>query len=87
MSLCRYKNALGIPKKGIHKKRLFSMALNDWMATLVVAFLLTFFFFSPRQPRRFINMFLVILVTLIGIGIILHRMFCVETTIDKWLFG
>jgi hypothetical protein len=44
MSLCKYKNAIGEPNKGIHSYRLFSL------------------------------------------GIVLHRLFCVKTTVDKKLF-
>ena len=68
------------------------MARNDWIMTILFAFLSTFFFYRPNfyrpnRPRQFLIMFLVILVTIEGLAIILHRMFCVRTQVDIWLFG
>jgi len=49
VDLCKYKNALGEPRKGIH----------SFLYTAICLFIL---------------------------GIILHRLFCVRTTVDKILF-
>lgn len=87
MTLCRYRNALGVPHEGVHRERIFYMARNDWLMTVIAAFLLTFCFFLPTRPKPFIIMFLVILTTLEGLAIILHRAFCVRTQIDIWLFN
>lgn len=77
MSLCKYKNILGIPGKGIHSYRLFGVAIADVIMTIVAAFLISYFFKYS---------FLTTLITLFILGIILHRVFCVRTTIDKVLF-
>lgn len=77
MSLCKYKNALGIPKKGIHSYRIFGIAIADVIMTLIGAWLISYFF-----KYSFINT----LITLFILGIILHRIFCVRTTVDKLLF-
>lgn len=77
MSLCKYKNILGIPRKGIHSYRLFGVAIADVIMTIVAAFLISYFFKYS---------FLTTLITLFILGIILHRVFCVRTTIDKVLF-
>jgi hypothetical protein len=86
MSSCPYKDALGIPNEGIHAHRFLHLAIADVLMTLVAALLLTFLFFSISDARNFFVMFLVVAVTLFGLGIILHRAFCVRTTIDRLLF-
>jgi hypothetical protein len=70
---CQYKNALGIPGKGIHT-HLFGVAIMDIIMTIIGAGLLSYFFKW--------NFFLVV-VLLFVLGIVLHRVFCVNTTIDK----
>lgn len=77
MDLCKYKNALGEPGKGIHKYRFFGVAIMDVIMTIIGAFFISFFFKLP---------FLITTVSLFILGIVLHRLFCVRTTIDKLLF-
>ena len=77
MSLCKYKNSLGEPNKGIHSYRFFGLAIIDVIMTLVAALLLSYFF---KVSFIYSSIFLFIL------GILLHRLFCVRTTIDKQLF-
>ena len=77
MSLCKYKNALGKPGKGIHSYRVFGVAIADVIMTIVAAFLISYFFNLS---------FIKILIVLFLSGIVLHRLFCVRTTIDKILF-
>ena len=83
---CPYKNALGMPGEGVHEYRLFHLAIMDVIMTLIAALLLTFLFFSISDARNFIIMFFVLSATLFGLGIILHRAFCVRTTIDRLFF-
>jgi hypothetical protein len=77
MDLCKYKNALGEPGKGIHSYRLFGVAMADVLMTVIGAFLISYFF-----KFSFIKTLLLLFLT----GIALHRLFCVRTTIDKLLF-
>jgi len=77
MNLCKYKNALGEPGKGIHSYRLFGFAIADVIMTIIGAFLIAYFL-----KLSFIKTLLVLFLT----GIVLHRLFCVRTTIDKLLF-
>jgi len=77
MNLCKYKNSLGIPKKGIHSRRFLDLAINDVIMTIIGAILISYFF-SISLIYTLISLFI--------IGIILHRLFCVRTTIDKLLF-
>ena len=75
--LCKYKNSLGEPKKGIHSYRFMGLAIADVIMTIIGAYLLS----SLLKIS-----FLYTLLSLFISGIILHRLFCVRTTIDKFLF-
>jgi Na+/melibiose symporter-like transporter len=78
MDLCKYKNALGVPGKGIHSYRLFGVAIADVIMTIIGALLISFFF-----KTKFVYTLVVVVFVL---GIVLHRLFCVRTTLDKILF-
>lgn len=77
--LCQYKNILGKPGQGIHSYRIFNIAIVDVLFTIIGAYII--YLFLPK-----INYF-VILILLFLLGVILHKIFCVRTTIDKYLFG
>jgi hypothetical protein len=77
MDLCKYKNALGIPGKGIHSYRLGGVAIVDVIMTIIGAFFISFLT-KWNIWYTTIGLFL--------LGIILHRLFCVRTTVDKLLF-
>ena len=76
--LCPYKNLLGIPGKGIHSYRIFNIAIADVIMTIIGAYLIS---------RGFNLNFGLVLLILFLLGIVLHRLFCVKTTIDKLIFG
>lgn len=77
--LCKYKNILGEVDKGIHSYKIFNLAIFDILFTILGAYIIKIFI--PKY-----NLFL-ILIVLFLIGIILHRLFCVKTTIDKFIFN
>ncbi len=77
MNLCKYKDILGIPGKGIHSYRILNIAIADVIMTIIAAFIISYFF-------KF-NFWIVLLILFI-LGILLHRLFCVRTTIDKLIF-
>jgi hypothetical protein len=83
MSLCKYKNIFGEVNTGIHTVRIFNIAIFDVLGTIIVGILLQFFLL--RVFSFYIDLTL-ILIVLFGLGILLHRLFCVRTTIDKLLF-
>jgi hypothetical protein len=78
MNLCYYNNIFGIPKEGLHKYRLFNIAIVDIILTILVALIITYFF-----NLNFINILLILFI----IGIILHKLFCVNTTINNLIFN
>lgn len=74
---CKYKNALGKPKEGIHSYRFLNIAIMDVLLTIIAAAILSF---TLKK-----NFFLILLLVFIS-GIILHYLFCVKTTIHMFIF-
>jgi len=77
--LCKFKNILGKPKTGLHRFRIFNIAIIDVLLTILGAYII-----SRAVPKWD---FYIILAGLFILGIILHRVFCVRTTIDKLVFN
>ena len=42
--VCPYANALGVPGQGVHSTRIFGLALNDIVMTIIGAILIAFIF-------------------------------------------
>ena len=76
MDLCKYKDSLGIPGKGVHT-HFIGFAWRDAVLTIVGGAILSFLF-NWNIAYSVLGVFIV--------GIILHRLFCVRTTLDKLLF-
>ena len=66
--------------EGIHSYRVFDIAILDVLFTIIGAYLLHRFLL-PTIP------FCQVLFGLFLLGIVLHRIFCVRTTVDKLIFG
>jgi len=77
MSFCQYKDLLGKPNEGIHKYRFLGFAIMDIIFTIFGGIILSKMFG--------INVYK-ITISLFIIGILMHRIFCVRTTIDKLFF-
>ena len=77
MDLCKYKNILGVPGQGPHSYRIFNIAIIDVILTIILAYIISYLFKISFVKTS---------ITLFILGILLHRLFCVRTTIDKLLF-
>ena len=78
MDLCKYKNILGVPGQGPHSYRIFNIAIVDVILTIILAYIISYLF-KISLVKTSIILFI--------LGILLHRLFCVRTTIDKLLFN
>ena len=74
----RLDKDLGVPNEGIHSYRIFNIAYMDVLGTIIGSILLAYIM-QWSYIKTIIGMFI--------LGIILHRMFCVRTTVDKTLFS
>ena len=84
MNLCKYAEIFGKPGEGVHSIRVFDIAIVDVVMSIIVALFLYYvinYMFSINVS------YWVYLIILFLMGILMHRLFCVKTTIDKLLFG
>ena len=81
INLGRYKNIFGEPGKGVHSYRLFNLAIVDVVSTFLLSLFILLFF-----KNKTINNYLYITLLCFLLGIIMHRIFQVRTTIDKMIF-
>ena len=75
--LCKYRNALGVPGKGVHSIQIGGIAIMDVVFTIIGAYFISRFAHTSFAWTT---------AGLFFLGIILHRLFCVRTTIDKLIF-
>ena len=83
MNLCYYKDIFGKPGQGLHKYRLFNIAIVDVIFTLIGAYYIHKKLKLKLFPK--LKLFHVVIILFIC-DIIAHRIFCVRTTIDKLIF-
>jgi len=74
----QFSDIFGKPNEGVHSYRIFNIAIIDVIATLLGALIISYVFK--------INYFIVLVILFI-LGIVLHRLFCVNTTINRYIFG
>ena len=78
MSRCPYKNVFGAPGQGVHSLRIADIAVVDVGLTMLLGLIVSRasgWSFGPTTAACFL------------FGIVCHRVFCAETTVDKALFG
>ena len=75
MFFCKYKDSLGEPNKGIHF-HFMDIAIIDVIMTVLGAYMLALLFNGS---------FTCILIILFLMSIILHKLFCVDTTVNLFL--
>lgn len=78
MSLCQYRNALGVPGEGIHSIRIFGFAAVDIGLTLLAAVALS------RHSKLSLTATIPSLF-LFAVGV--HYLFCVKTALNVLIFG
>jgi hypothetical protein len=77
MDFCKYKDYFGAPNTGAHQYRIFDFAIVDVVFTIIAGYLIAKLF-NMSIWNTIIALFL--------LGILMHRLYCVRTTIDKLLF-
>lgn len=76
--MCKYKHLFGEERKGFHSWRLFDVAIGDVVLTVVGAY-----FIASALKVSFVTT----LVVVFALGIVMHRLFCVNTKVNVILFG
>lgn len=78
MPLSDYKDIFGKPKEGGHAYRIFDIAIVDVILTIVGGYIIAYSF-NWSKTKTIIGLFI--------LGIFLHRLFDVKTTVDKIIFN
>jgi hypothetical protein len=73
------KKAFGEPKNGIHSYRVFNIAYLDVLITMIIAYFIQKIFYPKTKYIKVLFFFVLS-------GIVLHRLFDVRTTVDKFIF-
>ena len=77
MSFCQYKDIFGKPNEGVHSIRFMDIAIVDLVMTIIGALLLA----------KYLNIdFIIVFIVLMVLALILHKLFCVDTTLTKLVF-
>lgn len=76
---CQYSEIFGRVGEGAHSYRIFNIAVVDVVLTVLLGLVMKWLI----MPKTSI---VVILSVLFLVGIVLHRIFCVRTTIDRLIF-
>jgi hypothetical protein len=85
MSVCQYSDVFGKPREGVHAHRtFFDIAAVDFYLTFVLAYVIqiTYNVLTNKSVA-----YRTVLGLTFFLGIVLHRLFCVRTTVDRMLFG
>ena len=75
---CEYRHIFGVEGEGIHSYRILNLAVVDVALTILAGW-----FISWKWKK---NIY-VVWICLFFLGIILHRIFCVNTTLNKIIFN
>jgi len=70
-------NLIGVPGEGIHSYRIFNIAYMDVIIVLVAAILIAWAM-NWSYMKTIVGIFI--------LGIVVHKVLCVGTTVDKALF-
>lgn len=76
-SLCKYKNMFGEPNQGFHKERILGFARNDIIGTIIIGIIVSKIF-KFDLIKTYILLILFV--------IFIHKLFCVETALNKMIF-
>ena len=78
MTLCEYKDLFGEPGKGIREWRIFNLSIVDFIGAIILGLILSKLFNTSKIGGVFLSFIL---------GLIFHKLFCVETTLNRLLFN
>lgn len=76
--LCKFRYIFGEERKGFHSFRVLDVAIGDLLLTILASLCIAYVYK--------VNFFVTLLVALI-IGIIAHRLFCVNSKLNTIIFG
>lgn len=78
MGLCKHRDIAGKPEEGVHAIRFMGMAAFDIVGSLILATVIAL--------ATGWNLAVCVFVVFV-LGVIVHRLFCVNTAVNKFIFG
>ncbi len=81
-TLCKYRHIFGKENEGVHSYRVFNLAIIDLLGTLILAII-----FSKLFNNFTIKNIIIWFIALLIFSIIIHKIFCVDTTLTVFIFG
>ena len=79
---CEYRDMFGAPGTGVHRFRFLDVAIVDVLAVLLMAWIVCKYVLL----RFTVSTYCCVAGAMFLTGVIAHRIFCVRTTVDKFLF-
>ncbi len=76
--MCAFKDIFGKPKEGVHAPRFLGMAAVDLGLTALLAYWVHY---------RYGYSFLLVLFGLMVLAVVVHKLFCVDTALNNFLFN
>ncbi len=73
---CKYRDIFGKPFEGVHSYRWGGVAVVDLILTVALAYVT---YWITEIPVTIGLIFWIV------IGMVLHRLFCVNTSVERWL--
>lgn len=77
---CKYKDFFGSPNTGLHSIRFLNFAIIDIILTVIL-------YYYVEKFIVFTNNTYIKLFSFISIIVFIHRLFCVNTTLNILIFG
>ena len=82
IDLCKYKDIFGKPNTGLHKYRIYNIAVIDVIATLLLAYIIQNFLLKKFNYKiEYIKLFTILVI----LSVLIHKIFCVNTTLTNFL--
>lgn len=83
MDLCKYKDMFGKPNEGVHSIRFFGFAFIDLFMTFIASFIFSYLMIKMLKINlSWIYYFIILMI----LAIFMHKLFCVETALNKLIF-
>lgn len=80
---CKPSTIFGEPNKGVHAYRIFGLAAVDLIGTIIIAYLIARFVKWEQLGKNMWIRFFVVFMLLMLLSLILHKLFCVHTTLTN----
>ncbi|NBO98854.1 MAG: hypothetical protein EBU90_01830 [Proteobacteria bacterium] len=84
MVFCKHRDLFGKPGQGVHSHRFMGVAIVDMLLTVIVAKIVSFYVSKKYSIKM---SFVKTLAAFLFAGVLVHRLFCVNTTVNVAIFG